>query len=108
MFHIWFTVYSKLIINCSVKQRSLSSANIFGNACNEARPVVETVARIRQSGICQSLVGSSAPCIVVAQHQPLAKFNPEVIENKFRFDIALKGMYHNFSGNAYFTSNLYN
>ena len=43
---IWNVVYSKLIINCSVKQRSLSNETIFGSACSEARPVVETVARI--------------------------------------------------------------
>lgn len=92
--HFSTSVYSKLIINCSVKQRSLSNETIFGSACNEARPVVETVARIGQSGICQSLVGSQ-PAIVVAQTEAMGmhNYNPEVTENKCRFDIALKSLH---------------
>ncbi len=96
--HFSTSMYSKLIICCNARLRSLNvngyngCINIFGlpSSPNNAgkRTVFETVERVKKSGICQSLVGAQ-PIVVVARD--FDKQNEvENKENRMRFSAALK------------------
>lgn len=96
--HFSTSIYSKLIICCQAKPRSLNmngyngAMGIFGPN-SEEKIVLETVARLKQRGICQSLIGSQ-PLIVVAREVSSSYVTrSDDIENVHRFKTALRTMH---------------
>lgn len=96
--HFSTSIYSKLIICCNAYLRclDLNAYNggmvLFGpsNSTDEYKYVVETVSRVKKSGICQSLIGSQSIYLT----PQMDNCHSGKLENQLRFATTLKSLHN--------------